>query len=276
VAELVLKAFEKNIKLVMAEFRLDGSSFISGLEFIATAPADLAEERLIPKIFEACIDVEIERPQHDSVAASSQNDDIEWEPFPENVDLSVAYLGILVTAVMVRAILMTPNAKQEEFVVALKNLNLLPSNYEDSIPKRAAKLCEVKERPRDDLLVPPLIKRDGLTFEEHRKIIADRLSRDQDLMSRLKNEAEHQIARTVGANKPRAVNPGTEIAELTAEVEARPPVNERARSEVTTQPFRPEQIEPVTPTASPVPTSSQMQNASLPVSPQSPRVMSAP
>src|SRR5258706_9653723 len=111
---------------------------------------------------------------------------------------------MLTTVVMVRAVLMTSEATMEDFVAALKKLNLVPSECEKSIPERVESVCQIK-RKRDAVPRPAPNKREGLTFADRRDIIVDRLS--QQLRIELEREANNPGRQLLaGINTVRSIN----------------------------------------------------------------------
>ncbi len=70
--EVIVREIKQNLKLAMQEFRVDRSSFTSGIKVLVGARSELAEARLIPEVFDV---VEREFPApHDRLAVSPEDD----------------------------------------------------------------------------------------------------------------------------------------------------------------------------------------------------------
>ena len=186
--DAIVEELEKNIKLVMDEYRLDRDTFtfISGLRFIADASPELTEE-LIPEVFTAYIEVERELPAQALAAASPPNGPVA-DRHAENIERPVEHLGpVLATAVIVRTILATPNLTAQNFLDALKKLNLVPEGLDDTLRQRIDRMLQIRNELHSHVHIP-VSKREGLIFEECRNRISVRLN--QRLRKAL--EAEHE------------------------------------------------------------------------------------
>jgi hypothetical protein len=173
----VVEALASNIKCSIHEFRLDRSSFISGLEFVADAPREPTEGRLIPEVVNASIEVGAERPTQEPIDARPP-DNIE-ELLPENVGLSRDERAIFATAVIVMAISATSKAltlpTATHVITALKEANLMPADRESAVWERAELICQCTREAGANM--PQLAAQgEGLTYLERREMILARLS----------------------------------------------------------------------------------------------------
>jgi hypothetical protein len=212
-SDATIGALERNVKLAIAEFRLDRSSVIRGLEFISVPRRkEFAEAMLIPEVLKRCIEVARERATLD-LADASPPDNIE-ESLPENEGLSRGLCAILATMVIIGAILATPESTSENLIAVLKNLTLLPAGLDDTICERVERMCQIKRELYPDLQVPVSI-RGGLNFAECRNRIVDRLN--PHLLNALQTE-----------NRLPNIEPSDALALIDEYIrENRPPIDQR-------------------------------------------------
>jgi len=202
----VVETLLDNIKGAMEQYRLDASSFISGLKFLADAPRELADGQLIPEVVNACVEVAAEHPSHSPVAVKPGSDYIE-ELLLENVVLAStaelnAVLSTVVTATAISATCeaLTPAIQgdvtvglRDAVITALKEAGLMPADRESAVYERVERICQCIREVGTHM--PQLAAQgEGLTYAERRNMVAALFS--VELVNALRAESRRQDAQT--------------------------------------------------------------------------------